>query len=72
MWAGLVVMFVLGMPQPVFDGMKFDSKAECEAALPKVKQIIAEHNASADNPAKITHYAVACMKVEKAPQGQDA
>jgi hypothetical protein len=68
-YALFYVLFLL-TGQPLTDGNVFKTKAECEEVLAKLPDLIAAHNADADNPIKITHYAAGCVKLEKAPQGK--
>ena len=54
----------------LIDGQLFKTQAACETVLKEVPAFIAEHNASAENPVKITHYTAVCTELQKVPQGE--
>jgi hypothetical protein len=67
--AFFVVFFLLGGQSQVDGGVTPDMET-CQAQIAKLPEFLAEYNASADNPVKITHYAAGCAPMTKAPQGK--
>jgi hypothetical protein len=67
--AFFVVFFFLG-GETHTDGGMAPSMEACQAQVDKLPALIADYNASADNPVKITHYAADCAPLTRAPQGK--
>jgi hypothetical protein len=68
--AFLVVFFFLG-GQSSIEGGTMPSMEACQEQIDKLPAMIANYNASAENPVKITHYAADCAPLAKAPQGKE-
>jgi hypothetical protein len=67
--AFFVVFFFLGGHVET-DGGLAPSMEACQEQVNKLPKLIADYNASAENPVKITHYAADCAPLAKAPQGK--
>jgi hypothetical protein len=67
--AFFVVFFFLGGESHIEGGMTPSMEA-CQAQVAKLPALIADYNASAENPVKITHYAADCAPLARAPQGK--
>jgi hypothetical protein len=67
--AFFVAFFFLG-GEVQTEGGVMPSMEACQVQLDKLPALIANYNASAENPVKITHYAADCAPLAKAPQGK--